>query len=392
MREFILATLARVKETRSESAPNYQFFLPGLFLLCAFAEICGYHGYREHERFGRDNPDIVTRDLGLPRPPSKSTLQRFWSSLNFDFLFQALLEIQLKLCGNISNPLLLNIDGKYVRGGGKIYPNMVNIYSDELKISLAVYPVSKKENEKTCAITLLGQIFNKFAVMCTITGDAMYTTTNIIRFIHTNKKHYLFTLKKNQQIAYDEANEWYQKEGHTLSHQKTVECRHGRIEERSLLAICAENVFTSETLETFPGIRSVIFRNLKIENKKTGKVEENLRIYITSHDQISAQTIHGINLEDIPRQHWKVETMHGRLDRLPFADDASLIRDSDTAANFSIFRRFLLFFFQYRPSDDSTIGEFAQALRRAPARMALLFLFLEPGIKLSRQQIIAGSM
>ena len=350
MEKRILDIFRRLPTPRSEEGRNFRH--PGwvILLTTIFALVSGHSTYAAYEKYIRTKQKILRKRLHLPRLliPSRSTIQRFWAEVDRIELFRVLYWVSVAIVGKVPMYALLHLDGKCIRGGGDNRPYLVNIYTEALKFVINAELSGRHDSERNHAEDAVREALRLTdAKTPTVTGDALHTTQAFLSFLTKNGCHYLFCVKKEHKSTHTLITEWA-----TYNHQRIEEkgmrkCSkgHGRVEERLVLALPAEEILYDVAFrDVFPGVSSIILSIRKVTDMKTLHESEELHVYVTSHTRETCREQLGMELEELPIHRWSIETMHYLLDR-HLGDDSAVVRNPETAANLSAARRFALFLF-----------------------------------------------
>src|SRR5690606_4229176 len=200
----------------------------------------------------------------------------------------------------------------------------LSVYDVTAGKTMAQVEVGSKENEITRApeVVKLAKIAGKV-----VTGDAMHTQKRLARTILDEEGDYVFPVKENQQTLYKNIQSLFAPEHPKPGFGKIqtdfltarkVNKGHGRIEVRTIT--------TSEMLNTYaawPGLAQVYRLEREIQWWRQGKC------YKTSHQvefgitSLSRTKVSPLQLLEIRRTHWGIETgLHYRR-RVTLKEDAT---------------------------------------------------------------------
>jgi predicted transposase YbfD/YdcC len=173
--------------------------------------------------------------------------------------------------------------------------------------------VESKENEIVSAPVLLGQLDLTGML---ITGDAMFTQRALSIQIVEGGGDYLWLVKDNQPTLRDDIELLFEEQCVSagwsappvdFSTARTVECGHGRIEERVLTASSMLADYSD-----WPYLAQVIKLEYRALDTQTGKMMTAVRYGVTS---APASVLDAARLLAAVRRHWGIETgLHSRRD------------------------------------------------------------------------------
>jgi predicted transposase YbfD/YdcC len=187
----------------------------------------------------------------------------------------------------------------------------------------------KRTNEIKTAIPLLDAIDIEGK---DITADALLTQRQIAAYlVEERKAHYHFTVKGNQPTLLEDIKLAF--EGR--QEPDFVDCAppdHGRIETRSIWTTTELNLHLN-----FPHVGQAFLITRCSENKKTGKISEEIAYGITSRtpEQADPKRLLSIN-----REHWSIENSCHYIIDWNFQEDRSRICKGFGPENVTRLRRF----------------------------------------------------
>jgi predicted transposase YbfD/YdcC len=230
---------------------------------------------------------------------------------------------------------ILAVDGKTMRGTSvKGRPHsalqMLTAYLTESGVVLGQEAVWEKTNEIPVFQDMLAylDIGGK-----TVAADAMHCQKDTCRAIIGKGGDYVFGLKGNQGLLYEEVREFVRDEASPefMETFTTIEKSGGRGEKR----ICKKipDISRLHSGKEWVGLQSV-FAIQRITVTKGRRTDET-GYYITSLD-VSAE-----ELLRISREHWKVESMHWLLD-VTFSEDACKVESENGNKTLNILRKLAL--------------------------------------------------
>lgn len=267
--------------------------------------------------------------------PSHDTIGRFFRLVDPKAFESCFVQWVQTIAENIQG-----VDGKTIRNSGDSFhgkkaSHIVTAFAAENDIIIGQLKTAEKSNEITAIPELLNTLILKG---CVITIDAMGCQTAITKKIRDQKGDYVIGLKGNQGRLHDEAVNFFdqaldieiQESG--CSYFKTLEKRHGRIEEREIWV--TSDLGWLEGFEAWDSLKSLIC--VKSTRHEKGRTTVERRHYISSL-QSSAE-----RMGEVIRLHWGIENkVHWHLD-VSFNEDKTKVRAGHGAENFSLLKRCVL--------------------------------------------------
>lgn len=316
---------------------NKRHLLIDIIAITICSVICKCETWEEIAEFGEAREDFFKSFLELPNGiPSHDTFRRVFLLLDpkdFNLCFFE----WTKFMGEKVSREVIAIDGKAIRGSafesrGQRAIHLVSAWATDRGIVLGQLKVEEKSNEITAIPEVLNSIDIKDSI---VTIDAMGCQTEIAECIVKKKGDYVLALKKNQGSFYERVEEAFKRGFETdfrnikSSFYQSKDESHGRVEERSYFKI-DDIDFLNRTKE-WAGLSAIGLAESIIT--LNGKITIEKRYYITSLNGDAKEFGNAV------RKHWQVENnLHWVLD-VQFRDDASIKREKNSAANFSVIKR-----------------------------------------------------
>jgi predicted transposase YbfD/YdcC len=308
--------------------------LDEILLLSLLAVLAGAETFTAIAQFGKDKLELLR---GL-RPfvngtPDHDRLGEVFAALDAE-RFQDCFAGWVATLVGVSTEVVA-IDGKTSRRShhkrsGLNPVHMVSAFAARQRLVLGQVKVSQKSNEIVAIPRLLDMLALEGAI---VTIDAMGCQRSIAGKIIDRKADYLLALKGNQGTLREDvelfANEQKRRnfKDTTVSHDKTLDADHGRIETRRTTVF--HDIDWLRQRHDWPGLKAVVM--VDSEREIDGKLEPERRFYITS------STDRADKLGEVVRRHWAVESMHWLLDCV-FRDDQCRVRTQHAPANFTTIR------------------------------------------------------
>jgi predicted transposase YbfD/YdcC len=207
---------------------------------------------------------------------------------------------------------------------------MVSAWAESHGLVLGQRKVDEKSNE----ITAIPKLLEALALSGTVvTIDAMGCQKSVAEKIVAKEADYILAVKENQGHLLEEVKDSFRMLA-SESVAEEIDCGHGRVEKR----ICSVIGDTSllENAAAWTGLRGLVRIEAERYHKVSGKIEREIRYYITSLKP------EALPLNRMIRQHWSIENkLHWVLD-VAFGEDASRKRAGHAAQNFSLLNRIAL--------------------------------------------------
>lgn len=321
----------RVERTKRHS-------LKDIIVIAVCAMIGGADDWEDIAEFGRAKQEWFATFLELKNGiPSHDTFRRVFILLD-NVELKTLFAEWVSSAVSLSHGVLVNIDGKKLCGSkepikGKQALTMVSAWAAEQSVVLGQVRCAEKSNEIT-AIPELLKILNLAG--CIVTIDAMGCQTEIVEEIVEQGGDDVISLKGNQGTLHQEVKDyldWAERIGFEgIEYDYCVsdlEKDHGRIEQRRCW-VTEEIEWLAEKQKWF-GLQSVIMVEAIREVIGGAKTVER-RYFISSLGADAKQALKCV------RGHWGIENeLHWCLD-IGFREDASRVREAQSAENLATLR------------------------------------------------------
>jgi predicted transposase YbfD/YdcC len=324
--------------------------LEEVLLLCLLAVIAGAEAITDISRFGQKKLDLLRRF----RPfrdgvPAHDHLGDILASLDAERFQRCFVSWVASLTGVPEG--VVAIDGKTVRRskGSRASEDpihMVSAFAARQRLVLGQVKVADKANEIVAIPKLLDMLAIEGAI---VTIDAMGCQRAIAEKVLDKKADYIFALKGNQGTLRDDVELFVTEQracnfkDTTISHTRTVDGDHGRIETRDITVI--HDMGWLQKDHQWPGLNSVVM--VESGREISGKIEYETRFYITSLVLVASL------IGPLIRDHWSVEnSLHWVLDMI-FRDDECRLRTEHAPANFTTIKHMALNLIRRAPGKDS---------------------------------------
>jgi len=244
--------------------------------------------------------------------------------------------------------------------GKKRLVHMVSAWAEGNGLVLAQRKVEEKSNE----ITAIPKLLDALELTGTVVViDAMGCQRSIAAKIIEKKADCVLTVKDNRGNLLDGIKDSFQMLAADAVDEE-IDCGHGRVERRRCSVIADLSLL--EDAAKWPSLQGAVRIESERYHKTSGKIEREIRYYITSLRPDAARLNRAI------RQHWGIENkLHWVLD-VGFGEDLDRKRAGDAAENFSVLKRIALNLLKQDKS--STRGIKGKRLRAAWNNNCLLQL------------------
>ena len=315
--------------------------------LCAL--ISGADDFEEIAAYGRRKEAFLRAFLPLANGiPSHDTFTRVFRHMDteafgrclYAWSAQALAAAPLAAAPLAAAPLAaaplaaINVDGKVLRGTAKAGARksgicIVTAWSSECSLVLGQEKVGAKSNEKTAIPALLQALdLRQALVSCDAAGCQRANADLIV----AGGGHYLFALKKNLPVAYEQVDEHFAQRLGQLPAAHDVDFGSGRIEQRRVQV--ETNLALLDGLADWGHLRSVV--RVDASREINGRVTTQTRYYLSSLHAAAA------DFNGYVRRHWRIENrLHWQLD-VVFREDRQRTRCDNGPLNLATARKLAL--------------------------------------------------
>src|SRR3954465_12154841 len=309
-----------------------------ILVIAVCAVIACAESWEDIALYGRSKQAWLETFLALPNGiPSHDTFRRVFMLIDPD-AFEACFSRWVQAWARGVAREVVAVDGKTVRRSGSRRHDhgplhVVSAWASEQGLALGQRAVDGKSNEIMAIPELLETLHLEG---CIVTLDAMGCQKTIAGRILERHADYRLVLKANQGKAFLAIRACY--EQHCFARGATGRPifdafvdGHGRLVRRRVFA-CPEAA-SLEALRAWPGLRSVLAVETIRSVNGSGKVEAEIRYFLSSGGDDPKVLIQAI------RRHWTIENgLHWVLD-VTFREDDSRVRDRTAARNLAILRK-----------------------------------------------------
>ncbi|MDR3414292.1 MAG: ISAs1 family transposase [Formivibrio sp.] len=308
--------------------------LEEILLISIAAVLSGAESWNEMADYGKSKREWLKTFLTLPFGiPSHDTFNWVFTALDPEEMEKGFVD-WVSSISNLAAGEVVAIDGKTLCGtretGKKKLVHMVSAWAEGNGLVLGQRKVDEKSNEITAIPKLLNALELAGAV---VTIDAMGCQREIAQLIVEKKADYVLAVKENQGLLAEQVRDSFLLLNADAAAKK-VDCGHGRVEQRRC-SVIADLSMIKESSQ-WASLQALVRIQSERYHKVTGKIEHEIRYYITSLKPDTAR------LNAAIRQHWGIENkLHWVLD-VGFGEELDLKRAGHSSQNFSLLNRIAL--------------------------------------------------
>jgi predicted transposase YbfD/YdcC len=313
---------------------NREHLLEEILLIAIAAVLSGAESWNDLAEYGRSKQEWLKTFLTLPSGiASHDTFNRVIAALDPEEMEKGFVT-WVSSIARLTAGEVVAIDGKTLCGtretGKKKLVHMVSAWAEGNGLVLGQRKVDEKSNEITAIPKLLDALELAGTV---VTIDAMGCQREIAGKIIEKRADYVLAVKDNQGLLAEQVRDSFLLLA-TDSVAEEVDCGHGRVEQRRCSVI--GDLSMIEKSSEWASIQGLVRIESERYHKVTGKIEREIRYYITSLKPNAAR------LNRVIRQHWGIENkLHWVLD-VGFGEDLDRKRAGHSAQNFSLLNRIAL--------------------------------------------------
>lgn len=328
MNEFI-----DLPDPRRTNKGNFTYPLNEILFLTISSVVSGMKGWSDIELFGKLKLDWLQQFFPYENGiPSHDVLGKVFSALDTE-AFSKSFTSWINSISDLTEGEVVAIDGKTIRGSGsqdKSAMHIVSAYACENRLCLAQVATEEKSNE----ITAIPKLLELMAIKgCVVTTDALGCQKKIAEKIIEKQADYVLMVKDNQKNLKIDIEQSF--DGLKVKEiNETLDSGHGRIETRTCEMI--DDLSLIKAKLKWEGLQSIIRITSERTDKKTDTTSKAIRYYISSIKPDAKR------MNQIVRDHWKVENnLHWNLDVI-FNEDAGLKKKGKAPFNFNIVSKIAL--------------------------------------------------
>lgn len=332
-----------IQDARKKRGIRYS--LPLILLLVVLAKLCGQDKPSGIAEWAQHRNEWLCEVLSLsyPRMPHHSTYRRILA--NYEHELDRVISLFLEKLVEKKAYQVITLDGKTVRG--TISPDdpfgvhLLTAYLPEIGVALKQLSVEKeKENEIVVAPKLLASVNLQDKV---VLGDAMQTQRALSSQIIKAQGEFVWIVKDNQRVTREAIELLFAPEKARpgqgcppmdFQTAKTVDKRHGRIEERRITVSSMLNDYID-----WPSVQQVFKIERSFTYSNTGKVHQETQYGITS---LNVEEASPKKMLQLVRSEWGIENgLHYRRD-VTFCEDKTRMTFKTIARSIAIINNLVI--------------------------------------------------
>ena len=324
--------------------------LADLLTIALLTFLCGGEDYVDMSVFAATRARSYGLLKGCKTSPSPDTFERLMKAVSPREIERCLLQYGKQFLDSLVEKQIA-IDGKKLRGThprakGTEGEYLLSAFVCENELVIGQLALTGKENEITAIPKLLDNIEIEGA---TVTIDAIGTQVEIAQKILDKKADYMLAAKNNQKFTRMAIEETFALNADAIIDEySTLDCGHGRVEDRCCQIMRAESLIDKEIEGRWPGLKTFVKITAKVSRGDT--TEESVRYYISSDDYPKAEYYYLL-----ARGHWGIENqLHWHLD-VNFHEDASRARTGYAPQNLSLIRKLALQIIKNHPDTKHSL-------------------------------------
>lgn len=336
IKQAVREAFLEIEDPRCPSDKVTKIRLVDVLIVVMCGVLCGLQKYEEIETYGKNNYRFLHDYFGVQNTPSDSTISRILCIVDGDKVAQAIIKIMKLHVLDAGN--LLAVDGKAMRGtsnNGEPHSalQILTAYLVESGVVLGQASIHEKTNEIPVFQEMLKNLDIKGKI---ITADALHCQHKTCEKIIDGGGNYVLGLKGNQGTLKEDVELFFGDRvnvGDIQIYNAPIEKNGGRLEKRTI-SVCHDTSWLS-VKDEWKGLKSVIMVDRTTTSSKGTTSETSY--YISSLDKDP------IDLLDIIRKHWGIESMHWLLDVI-WDEDDSKIKSDNGNKSFNAFRKLAIMF------------------------------------------------
>lgn len=338
-----------VTDTRIKLKCTYSTKFIVIIVFLAFLDL--RETWQEIADFAEDKKEFLSCFIEYPETlPVHDTYMRVFSKINTDTLENTIINFLTESIDLIVNQNIvkdeesldqLAIDGKALRGSGRLYDTNKKILNNQImhfwdvsnQLCVKSVVISEKTNEIPIAQEVLSTINIKNKI---VTADAMNCQKKTAEVIINNDGHYVLAVKGNHSEFHQDIEVHFKDKLDKIKNTKdyfkmNIEKNHNQVETREFFKV-QSNLFYQN--EDWKGLKSIVCYKKTICGVHTGKETIEFRYFISDLTDIETISL-------AIRGHWSIENqLHYSLDKF-FHEDANKTMDKFANNNLSLIRKMI---------------------------------------------------
>ena len=328
-----MSEFSNLTDPRRTNKGNFTYPLNEILFLTISAVVSGMKGWSDIALFGKLKLEWLQQYFPYENGiPSHDVLSKVFAALNSE-AFSECFTSWINSISELTQGEVIAIDGKTIRGSAsqeRLAMHIVSAYACGNRLCLAQEATGEKSNE----ITAIPRLLDLMALKnCVVTTDALGCQKKIAEKIVEKQADYVLMVKDNHKNLKIDIEQSFDSLD-IKEYNETLDFGHGRVETRTCEVI--DDLSLIKAKLEWEGLRSIIRITAERTDKKSKKTSIAIRYYISSL-KVDAK-----RMNQIVRDHWKVENnLHWNLDVI-FNEDAGLKKKGNAPYNFNIVNKIAL--------------------------------------------------
>ena len=328
-----MSEFSNLTDPRRTNKGNFTYPLNEILFLTISAVVSGMKGWSDIALFGKLKLEWLQQYFPYENGiPSHDVLSKVFAALNSE-AFSECFTSWINSISELTQGEVIAIDGKTIRGSAsqeRLAMHIVSAYACGNRLCLAQEATEEKSNE----ITAIPRLLDLMALKnCVVTTDALGCQKKIAEKIVEKQADYVLMVKDNHKNLKIDIEQSFDSLD-IKQYDETLDSGHGRVETRTCEVI--DDLSLIKAKLEWEGLRSIIRITAERTDKKSKKTSIAIRYYISSL-KVDAK-----RMNQIVRDHWKVENnLHWNLDVI-FNEDAGLKKKGNAPYNFNIVNKIAL--------------------------------------------------
>lgn len=338
-----------VTDTRVKLKCTYSTKFIVIIVFLAFLDL--RETWQEIADFAEDKREFLSCFIEYPETlPVHDTYMRVFSKINSDTLENTIIAFLTESINLVVNQNLakdeesldqLAIDGKALRGSGRLYDTNEKVLNNQImhfwdvsnQLCVKSVVISEKTNEIPIAQEILPTLNIKNKI---VTADAMNCQKKTAEVIINNGGHYVLAVKGNHSEFHQDIEKYFNDKLDKIKNTNNyfmmeMDKNHNQVEIREFFKVNSNSFYQNED---WKGLKSIICYKKKIWGIHTNKESFEYRYFISDLTDIETISL-------AIRGHWSVENqLHYSLDKF-FHEDANKTMDKIANNNLSLIRKMI---------------------------------------------------
>lgn|SRR5512147_710896 len=197
----LLDAFSQIDDPRKARGVRHPF--ASMLALTFLGLLCRQTDFASLQRWAQDHWRVLRGVLGFPRkkPPHATTISRALAKFSLE-QFRDVFARWLVTLPGVATAVVAAADGKTSKQGHDAHGDpvhMLNVFTHELGLSLAQFPVTGGKSTEPQALKAgLAELLEHYPFLRLFTADALFTQRPLARVILEADRDFLWTVKENQ--------------------------------------------------------------------------------------------------------------------------------------------------------------------------------------------------